>query len=108
MSVFHLVRNFGSSLFISLSIVLLVRSTAASYAGLTEHISPFNRVLAYPGLVGLWNTREPGAGLLALAGEMQRQAAMIGYINAFYLFAFTAAIAVPLAFLMRDVPRDRD
>ena len=105
MSVFHLVRNFGSSLFISLSIVVLVRSTAASYSGFTEHISPFNRVLAYPGSVGLWNPESQG-GLLALAGELQRQAAMIGYINAFYLFAFTAAIAVPLAFLMRDVPRD--
>ncbi|HWV81748.1 MAG TPA: DHA2 family efflux MFS transporter permease subunit [Hyphomicrobiaceae bacterium] len=106
MSVFHLVRNFGSSLFISLSIVVLVRSTAASYSAFTEHISPFNRVLAYPGAVGLWNLESQG-GLLALAGELQRQAAMIGYINAFYLFAFTAALSVPVAFLMRDVPRDR-
>ena len=32
---------------------------------------------------------------------------MIGYINAFYLFAFTAAAAVPLACLMRDAPRER-
>lgn len=106
MSVFHLVRNFGSSLFISISIVLLVRSTAANYSTFTEHISPFNKVLAYPGSVGLWNLENQG-GLLALAGELQRQAAMIGYINAFYLFAFTAAISVPVAFLMRDVPRDR-
>jgi DHA2 family multidrug resistance protein len=105
MSVFHLVRNFGSSLFISLSIVVLVRSTAANYSTLTEHISPFNRVLAYPGSVGLWNTESQG-GLLALAGELQRQAAMIGYVNAFYMFAFAAALAVPVAFLMRDVPRD--
>jgi MFS transporter, DHA2 family, multidrug resistance protein len=105
MSVFHLVRNFGSSLFISLSVILLVRSTAASYSTFTEHISPFNRVLAYPGSVGLWNTESQG-GLLALAGELQRQAAMIGYVNAFYLFAITAALSVPVAFLMRDVPRD--
>jgi MFS transporter, DHA2 family, multidrug resistance protein len=38
---------------------------------------------------------------------MQRQAAMIGFINAFYLFAFTAAAAVPLAWFLRDAPRDR-
>ena len=105
MSVFHLVRNFGSSLFISLSIVVLVRSTAANYSTLTEHISPFNRVLAYPGSVGLWNPESQG-GLLAIAGELQRQAAMIGYINAFHMFAFAAALAVPVAFLMRDVERD--
>jgi DHA2 family multidrug resistance protein len=106
MAIFHLVRNFGSSLFISISIVLLIRSTAASYSTLTEHISPFNKVLAYPGSVGLWNLESQG-GLLALAGELQRQAAMIGYLNAFSLFAATAAISVPLALLMRDVPRDR-
>ena len=43
---------------------------------------------------------------MALAGEVQRQAAMIGYINAFYLFAIAAAFAVPFAWLMRPVPRD--
>jgi hypothetical protein len=29
---------------------------------------------------------------------------MIGYINAFYLLALTAAVAVPLVWLMRDRP----
>jgi DHA2 family multidrug resistance protein len=105
MSVFHLVRNFGSSLFISLSIVVLVRSTAANYSTFTEHISPFNKILVYPGSVGLWNLESQGC-LLALAGELQRKAAMIGYINAFYLFSITAALCVPVAFIMRDVPRD--
>ncbi len=104
MSVFHLVRNFGSSLFISLAVIVLVRSTAANYSTLTEHISPFNRVLAYPGVVGLWNPETQG-GLFALANELQRQAAMIGYINAFTLFAICGALSVPVAFLMRDVER---
>jgi hypothetical protein len=31
---------------------------------------------------------------------------MIGYINAFYMFAIASALAVPLAWLMRDVPKD--
>lgn len=105
MSVFHLVRNFGSSLFISLAVIVLVRSTAANYSTLTEHISPFNKVLAYPGAVGLWNLESPG-GLFALANELQRQAAMIGYINAFKLFAVCAVLSVPVAFLMRPVERD--
>lgn len=30
---------------------------------------------------------------------------MIGYVNAFYLMAFTAAAAVPLAFLLRSAPK---
>jgi hypothetical protein len=45
--------------------------------------------------------------LSALAGEIQRQAAMIGYINAFYLFAITAALATPLAWAMRTTPKER-
>jgi DHA2 family multidrug resistance protein len=101
---FHLVRSFGSSLFISLSIVLLLRSAAANYAGLSEVLSPFNKVLTYPPVLGSWST-ETLRGLMSLADEVQRQAAMIGYTNAFYLFALTAAAAVPLVWLQRDASR---
>ena len=49
---------------------------------------------------------ETATGLLRLSNEIQRQAAMIGYVNAFYLMAFTALIATPLAcFLRRPVHR---
>ena len=41
---------------------------------------------------------------MRLTNEIQRQAGMIGYINAFYLIAFTAAAAVPLVWLMRNRP----
>ncbi len=104
--IFHLVRSFGSSVFISASVVLLLRSAAANYAGLNEFLSPFNKTLTYPTVLGLWNMSTP-SGLMSLAGEVQRQAAMIGFINAFYLFALAAAVAVPLAWLQRDVPRAR-
>ena len=36
-----------------------------------------------------------------LSGEVGRQAGMIGYINAFYLFTFTAFAASPIIFLAR-------
>lgn len=102
--VFHLVRSFGSSLFISASVVLMLRSAAGNYATMTEFLTPFNKTLSYPDVMGLWTMATPG-GLMVLSGEVQRQAAMIGYINAFYLFSITAALAVPLAWLQRDVPR---
>jgi DHA2 family multidrug resistance protein len=93
-------RNFGSSLFISLSILVLVRSTGANYARMTEFITPYQKVLMLQGLPEPWNP-ETTKGLLTLSNEIQRQAAMIGYVNAFYLMAVTAAAAVPLAFLLR-------
>ena len=104
--VFTLVRNFGSSLYISVIVVLLVRSTATNYSRLTEFINPFNKALAFPGLPSVWNIDGP-SGLMRLATEIHHQAAMIGYINSFYLLAVTAAAGVPLVLLMRGTPRVR-
>ena len=54
-SIFHLLRNIGSSFFISLSIAEIVRTTGANYSRMTEMITPYNRALATPGLTGAWN-----------------------------------------------------
>jgi DHA2 family multidrug resistance protein len=55
-AVFNLMRNFGSSLFISLSILVLVRTTAENYAGLSSIVSPMNELLRQPGVTGGWST----------------------------------------------------
>ena len=104
--VFTLVRNFGSSLYISVTVVLLVRSATANYSRLTEFLSPYNKALSFPGLPDVWNP-ETLTGLMRLANQVQQQALMIGYINAFYLLALTAAAGVPLVWLMRAAPRLR-
>ena len=72
-------------------------------AFLTEHVTAYREVLLFPSLPPSWST-ETVTGMMRLSNEIRRQAAMIGYINAFYLLAFTAAAAVPLAFLLRTVP----
>ena len=105
-AVFTLMRNFGSSLFISLSVLVLVRSTSINYSRLTEYITPFNTGAAFPVLPPSWDPATAG-GIARLSNELQRQAAMIGYINAFYMLAFTAAAAVPLALLMRSAQKGR-
>ena len=103
-AIFTLLRNFGSSLFISLTVMMLLRSTASNYARLTEFISPFNKVLDFPGMPSQWGL-DTATGLLRISNEITRQAAMIGYINAFYLMGLTAAVAVPLSCIMRRGPR---
>ena len=45
-------------------------------------VSPYNKPLALPWVMGGWDT-ETLAGLARLSKEINRQAAMIGYINAF-------------------------
>jgi MFS transporter, DHA2 family, multidrug resistance protein len=104
--VFTLMRNFGSSMFISLSILVLVRSTSVNYAHMTEFITPYQKALMLQGLPESWNP-ETTKGLMTLSNEIQRQAAMIGYVNAFYMMAYTAAAAVPLACLLRNATRER-
>ncbi len=104
-AVFTLMRNFGSSLFISLSVLVLVRTTSMNYARLTEFISPYREAFSFPGLPPAWDPAT-AAGLMRISAEVQRQAAMIGYINAFTLMAMTAAAAVPLACLLRTARQD--
>ena len=106
-AVFHMLRNFGSSLFISITIAFWARSTAEGYAGLSVYASPGNKNFKYGNLAGEWSVGDPTA-LAAFSDEMLRQSAMIGYINAFYLFAIVAAATLPLIFLLKNPTRSED
>ena len=102
-AIYHLLRNLGSSIFISLSVTLVIVSTAANYAGMSELVSNYNKAMTMPWLLGAWST-ESITGMAALSGEIGRQAAMIGYINAFKAYAFASAAVLPLIILVR-VPK---
>ncbi len=99
-AVFILMRNFGSSLFISICVLVAIRTTSINYSQMTERVTPFNGNLGLTALPDVWNP-ETSLGLLRIAGEINRQAAMIGYLNAFFLIGLVAALAVPLAIFMR-------
>jgi DHA2 family multidrug resistance protein len=100
-SFFHLIRNFGSSLFISVSVAVVLRSAKVSYADISEQVSPNNVALnLQESIYTFWSIDSTGA-MAAMSGEIGRQAAMIGYINAFYLFAWVAFAACPLVFLAK-------
>ena len=68
-SVFHLLRNIGSSFFISLSIAEIVRTTGANYSRMVEMITPFNHALTLPSVSGAWNF-DTVAGLAKVANEI--------------------------------------
>jgi DHA2 family multidrug resistance protein len=103
MSLFHLLRNIGSSLFISLSVAEIVRSTAVNYGRMAELVSPYNEALALPGVMGGW-TAGTIPGLAQLGKEISRQSAMIGYVNAFGMYTAAAAAAILLVLLARRRP----
>ncbi len=93
-AVFHLLRNIGASLFISVCVAEVVRSTGMNYSHMAESITAFNEVLTMPWAVGGWDT-ETLEGLARISKEMTRQSAMIGYLNAFGLYTLISVIAIP-------------
>ncbi|MDQ8729301.1 DHA2 family efflux MFS transporter permease subunit [Bradyrhizobium sp. LHD-71] len=99
-SIFHLLRNIGSSFFISLSIAEIVYATGANYSRMTEMITPYNDALTMPAVIGAW-AFDTVPGLARVAKEIARQAAMIGYLNAFMMYTATSALAVVFVLLIR-------
>ena len=81
----HLLRNIGSSFFISICVAEIVRATGANYSRMTEMVDPYNRSLSAALGDGRLGHRD-GRGAGRLSKEIDRQAAMMGYINAFGLY----------------------
>ncbi len=104
LGVFHLLRNVGSSLFISIAVAEIIRSTGVNYARLVEFINPFNPALTSPWTAGAWDAATL-PGVSKLSQEITRQSAMIAYLNAFGLFTLVAALAIPFALMTKPAPR---
>jgi DHA2 family multidrug resistance protein len=99
-SIFHLLRNFGTSLFISLSFMVVVRTSRINYAEMAENISPYKESLRLPEITGAWDM-ETVEGLASIGREVDRQSQMIGYDNAFYMYAIVCFASLPLLLLVR-------
>lgn len=102
-AIYHLLRNLGSSFFISICVAEIVRSTSINYGYLAEHVSLFNKALSWSQTLGNFNL-DSVSGLARLSREVSRQATMIAYLNAFGLFTIACAITLPLILLMRGKP----
>jgi DHA2 family multidrug resistance protein len=98
-AVLHLMRSIGSSFFISISVAEIVRTTSANYSRMIELVSPYNPVLHVPSSMGSWTT-ETAEGVARIAREVNRQAAMLGYLNAFVLYTAMSMVAIPLVLML--------
>ncbi len=99
-AIFHLLRNLGSSMFISLSVATVISSSGANYSRMTEFITPFNENLDAAGM-----SLETATGLAGISGEILRQAGMLGYLNAFALYTGACLAAIPLILMFRVAKR---
>jgi DHA2 family multidrug resistance protein len=99
-SLLNLTRNIGSSVGISVAMTLLARNTQKVHAALAEHVTPnvasmfdLSAITKYAGY--------GGAAMTVVNGEVTRQAAMVAYIDDFYLMMWLSLASVPLVFIMR-------
>jgi DHA2 family multidrug resistance protein len=99
-SLLNLTRNVGSSVGISVAMTLLARNTQKVHSSLAEHITP--------GISSMFDLTAIGqylgysdAGMTMVNAEVTRQAAMVAYIDDFYLMMWLSLAAVPLVLLMR-------
>jgi MFS transporter, DHA2 family, multidrug resistance protein len=107
-AVFHLLRNLGSSFFISACVAEIVHSTGVNYSRMIEGISVYNPSLALPWVVGAWDLTSL-AGLQKVANEISRQSALIAHLNVFGMFSLACAVTIPLVLLIGKArPRSGD
>jgi len=95
-ALFNLVRNIGSSIGISAVQGLMVRNTQVVHASLAEHITPMS--LAQHGGAPL----SAAMATAALNQQVTAQAAMIAYLDDFYLMLLLTLLALPLLLLVRS------
>ena len=99
-SLFHLLRNFGSSFFISVSVFVVVRTSKVRYAELSEHVTPYSEGVRLPAVGGMWSF-DTVPGLARFGAEVSRQAMMVGYANSFALYAALSFVTLPLLLFVR-------
>jgi DHA2 family multidrug resistance protein len=105
-AILTLIRNFGSSIAISLVIANLSRGTTIMHANLVEHVTPFNDALQMPDVArSLDMTTDLGRAMLDQI--ITQQASIIAYANDFKLLTILTLCSLPLVLIIGKLPRNR-
>ena len=79
----------------------MIRTGNMNYSTLSQNINPLNKAFTFQdSLFATWSI-DGVQRLVTLSGEIERQAIMIGYLNAFYAFCMTAFAICPVLFLAK-------
>src|SRR6185312_11525360 len=95
MGLFSLVRSLAGSIGISIGTTMLARNIQVAHSDIAAHATIFNRLLT-----SFWNLHSQ-LGLAALDAQINRQAAMVAYIDDFKLFLIAMVAAAPLLLLLK-------
>jgi DHA2 family multidrug resistance protein len=103
-AMYSLIRNIGSSIGISLVQTLLVRNTVRAHAALVERITYANPAWHDPAVAKAYDLSTPG-GAAFLDSAVTQQAAMIGYLDDFWVMLYLTVAVLPLILLIRPPSR---
>jgi DHA2 family multidrug resistance protein len=96
-----LFRNLGSSFGISVIVTLLGRNMQTSHADIAANVTSYNvpaiDLSAAAAQLGTYGE----AALVMLNGEVTRQAAMVAYLDNFYMMFWLLLLVAPLSFLLK-------
>ena len=99
-SFFNLFRYLGGSLGIALIQTYLAHHTVQAYAKLSEGITVYSEnVHAY--LPGMLDMQDPLSHVI-LSGEINRQASMIAYVDAFGIMLLACLVVIPGLLILRS------
>jgi DHA2 family multidrug resistance protein len=99
-SLLNLSRSIGSSIGISIVTTMLARNLQVSHSDLAVHVTPsFMQIVDFSTLDRFQDVGE--AALRMVDVEVNRQAAMIAYLDNFYLMMWMTILTVPLVGFMR-------
>jgi DHA2 family multidrug resistance protein len=99
-AIFSLARNIGSSIGISLVQVLLVRNTQIAHASLVERITYASPAWNNPAIASIYDLSNL-RGAAALDSAITQQAAMIAYVDDFWMMCIVTIAVIPLIFLIK-------
>jgi DHA2 family multidrug resistance protein len=105
-ALFSLARNIGSSIGISLVQTMLVRNTVIAHASLTERVTHANPAWHNPAIARAYDLSTLG-GAAFLDSSVTQQAAMIAYIDDFWLMLLLTLAVMPLILLIRPPSRSK-
>ena len=97
-----LIRNLGGAVWISILQTVTVRNEAVVHSRLAERVRPDNPLLGwrFPGM----DLASPRA-LMAMDGEVGRQALMVSYADSFWLLFLLCVVVAPFVLLMRPAAK---
>ena len=92
----NLIRNVGGAVGISILQVILVKNMQVAHASMAQHIQPGSAAVQ-----AMMPNGPTSLGLQTINGMIARQAAMISYIDDFWLMTVVMVCLLPILFLMR-------